>query len=61
VLVAVRNENLGEAVRVLEQTQGGAAVLYFGNNPRGRARLPHLSGPTFMGFPAWAESWRTAW
>jgi 2-dehydropantoate 2-reductase len=52
VLVALRRDHFRGAVDQLAQLSGSPVVLFFGNNPDGRAALPDdLPGPVFLGFP----------
>ena len=52
VLVALRRDHFRSAVGQLAQLSGSPLVLFFGNNPDGRAALPaDLPGPVFLGFP----------
>jgi 2-dehydropantoate 2-reductase len=52
VLVAVRREQLASACADLAVLAGKPAVVFFGNNPAGRAAIPgDLPGDTYLGFP----------
>jgi 2-dehydropantoate 2-reductase len=52
VLVAVRREQLASACADLAVLTGKPAVVFFGNNPAGRAAIPgDLPGDTYLGFP----------
>lgn len=52
VLIAVRADQLGPAASALRSLAGRPALLFFGNNPSGRAALPaDLPGTTNLGFP----------
>jgi 2-dehydropantoate 2-reductase len=52
VLVALRRDHFLSAAAQLAPLSGSPAVLFFRNNPDGRAGLPaDLPGPTFLGFP----------
>ena len=52
VLVAVRRVQLASACADLAVLAGKPAVLFFGNNPAGRAAIPgDLPGDTYLGFP----------
>jgi 2-dehydropantoate 2-reductase len=52
VLVALRRDHFRSAVPQLAQLSGSPLVLFFGNNPDGRAALPaDLPGPVSLGFP----------
>ncbi len=52
VLIAVRAEQAGPVAGSLPDLRGRPALLFFGNNPAGRAALPAgLPGPAHLGFP----------
>jgi 2-dehydropantoate 2-reductase len=52
VLVAVRRDQLASACAGLAVLAGKPAVVFFGNNPAGRAAIPgDLPGDTYLGFP----------
>jgi 2-dehydropantoate 2-reductase len=52
VMVTVRREQLTATFSDLRWLAGRPAVVFFGNNPGGRAVLPYdLTGDVFMGFP----------
>jgi 2-dehydropantoate 2-reductase len=52
VLVAVRADQLASACAELTGLQGAPAVLFFGNNPDGRAAIPAaVPGVVQLGFP----------
>jgi 2-dehydropantoate 2-reductase len=52
VLVAVRADQLASACAELTGLQGAPAVLFFGNNPGGRAAIPAtVPGAVQLGFP----------
>jgi 2-dehydropantoate 2-reductase len=52
VLVAVRSDQLAAAATRLAQMTGQPTVLFFGNNPAGRAAINvHIPGRVFLGFP----------
>jgi 2-dehydropantoate 2-reductase len=52
VLVAVRRDQLASACAELAVLAGKPAVVFFGNNPAGRAALPGgLPGDAYLGFP----------
>jgi 2-dehydropantoate 2-reductase len=52
VLVAVRADQLASACAELAGLQGTPAVLFFGNNPGGRAAIPAaVPGAVHLGFP----------
>ena len=52
VLVAVRADQLTSACAALTGLQGAPAVLFFGNNPGGRAAIPAtVPGTVQLGFP----------
>jgi 2-dehydropantoate 2-reductase len=52
VLIAVRADQLGSVTAPLHDLPGVPALLFFGNNPAGRAALPDgLPGPAHLGFP----------
>jgi ketopantoate reductase len=52
VLVALRRENLDGLERQLARLSGEPQLVFFGNNPRGRAGLPAgLPGEVDLGFP----------
>jgi 2-dehydropantoate 2-reductase len=52
VLVALRRDHLASAAAQLATLSGRPLVLFFGNNPDGRAGLPaNVSGQVFLGFP----------
>ena len=52
VLVAVRREQLASACAGLAVLAGKPAVLFFGNNPAGRAAIPgDVPGQVYLGFP----------
>jgi 2-dehydropantoate 2-reductase len=52
VLVAVRRDQLASACAELAVLAGKPAVVFFGNNPQGRAALPgDLPGDAYLGFP----------
>jgi 2-dehydropantoate 2-reductase len=52
VLVALRRDHLPSAADQLAMLSGRPLVLFFGNNPDGRAGLPsEVSGAVFLGFP----------
>jgi 2-dehydropantoate 2-reductase len=52
VLVALRRDHLGGVARELAMLSAEPLILFFGNNPKGRAGLPSgLPGPVQMGFP----------
>ncbi len=52
VLVAVRCDQLASACAGLAVLAGRPAVVFFGNNPAGRAAIPgDLPGDAYLGFP----------
>jgi 2-dehydropantoate 2-reductase len=52
VLVAVRRDQLASACAGLAVLAGKPAVVFFGNNPAGRAAIPgDLPGDAYLGFP----------
>lgn len=52
VLVALRRDHLPSAADQLARLSGRPLVLFFGNNPDGRAGLPaDVPGAVFLGFP----------
>jgi 2-dehydropantoate 2-reductase len=52
VLLSVRADQLGPAVGPLRGLPGMPVLLFFGNNPYGRAGLPgDLPGISYLGFP----------
>ena len=52
VLVAVRRDQLASACARLAVLAGKPAVVFFGNNPAGRAAIPgDLPGDAYLGFP----------
>jgi 2-dehydropantoate 2-reductase len=52
VLVAVRRDQLASACAELTVLSGKPAVVFFGNNPAGRAAIPgDLPGDACLGFP----------
>jgi len=52
VLVAVRRDQLASACAELAVLAGKPAVVFFGNNPAGRAAIPgDLPGDAYLGFP----------
>jgi 2-dehydropantoate 2-reductase len=52
VLVAVRRDQLASACAGLTVLAGTPAVVFFGNNPAGRAAIPgDLPGDAYLGFP----------
>jgi 2-dehydropantoate 2-reductase len=52
VLVAVRRDQLASACADLAVLAGKPAVVFFGNNPAGRAAIPgDLPGDAYLGFP----------
>jgi 2-dehydropantoate 2-reductase len=52
VLVAVRRDQLASACAELAVLTGEPAVVFFGNNPAGRAAIPgDLPGDAYLGFP----------
>jgi 2-dehydropantoate 2-reductase len=52
VLVAVRRDQLASAFAGLKVLAGKPAVVFFGNNPSGRAAIPaDLPGDVYLGFP----------
>jgi 2-dehydropantoate 2-reductase len=52
VLVAVRRDQLASACDSLAGLAGNPAIVFFGNNPAGRAAIPGgLPGDVFLGFP----------
>ena len=52
VLVAVRRDQLASACAELAALAGKPAVVFFGNNPAGRAAIPgDLPGDVYLGFP----------
>jgi 2-dehydropantoate 2-reductase len=52
VLVAVRRDQLAAACAGLAVLAGRPAVVFFGNNPAGRAAIPgSLPGDAYLGFP----------
>jgi 2-dehydropantoate 2-reductase len=52
VLVAVRRDQLASACAQLAVLAGKPAVVFFGNNPTGRATIPgDLPGDAYLGFP----------
>ena len=52
VLVAVRRDQLASACGSLAGLAGNPAIVFFGNNPAGRAAIPgDLPGDVFLGFP----------
>jgi 2-dehydropantoate 2-reductase len=52
VLVAVRLEQLAAACAELTGLAGKPAIVFFGNNPAGRAAITRgISGDTYLGFP----------
>ena len=52
VLVAVRRDQLASACAGLTGLAGQPAIVFFGNNPAGRAAIPgDMPGDTYLGFP----------
>ena len=52
VLVAVRRDQLASASAELAVLAGNPAVVFFGNNPAGRAAIPgDVPGEVYLGFP----------
>src|SRR3984885_11581171 len=52
VLVAVRRDQLASTFARLAVLAGRPAVVFFGNNPSGRAAIPHdVPGDVYLGFP----------
>ncbi|MFY9928309.1 MAG: 2-dehydropantoate 2-reductase N-terminal domain-containing protein [Streptosporangiaceae bacterium] len=52
VLVAVRRDQLASACARLAVLTGKPAVVFFGNNPSGRAAIPgDVPGDVYLGFP----------
>ena len=52
VLVAVRRDQLASACAGLAVLAGKPAVVFFGNNPAGRAAIPgDMPGDVYLGFP----------
>ena len=52
VLVAVRRDQLASACAGLAVLAGKPAVVFFGNNPAGRAAIPgDVPGDAYLGFP----------
>ena len=52
VLVAVRRDQLASACAELAVLTGKPAVVFFGNNPAGRAAIPgDVPGEVYLGFP----------
>jgi 2-dehydropantoate 2-reductase len=52
VLIAVRRDQLASACAGLAVLAGRPAVVFFGNNPAGRAAIPgDLPGDAYLGFP----------
>jgi 2-dehydropantoate 2-reductase len=52
VLVAVRRDQLASACARLTALAGMPAIVFFGNNPAGRAAVPgNLPGDVYLGFP----------
>ena len=52
ILVAVRRDQLASACAGLAVLAGKPAVVFFGNNPAGRAAIPgDLPGDVYLGFP----------
>ena len=52
VLVAVRRDQLASACAELTGLAGKPAVVFFGNNPAGRAAIPgNVPGEVYLGFP----------
>jgi 2-dehydropantoate 2-reductase len=52
VLVAVRRDQLASACAGLAVLAGKPAVVFFGNNPSGRAAIPgDVPGDVYLGFP----------
>jgi 2-dehydropantoate 2-reductase len=52
VLVAVRREQLASACAGLTGLAGKPAIVFFGNNPAGRAAITgDMPGDTYLGFP----------
>ena len=52
VLVAVRRDQLASACARLTVLAGMPAVVFFGNNPSGRAAIPgYVPGDVYLGFP----------
>jgi 2-dehydropantoate 2-reductase len=52
VLVAVRRDQLASACAGLAVLAGKPAVIFFGNNPSGRAAIPDdVPGDVYLGFP----------
>src|SRR5580693_9226540 len=52
VLVAVRRDQLASACAGLAVLAGKPAVVFFGNNPAGRAAIPgDVPGEVYLGFP----------
>jgi len=52
VLVAVRRDQLASACAELAVLAGKPAVVFFGNNPSGRAAIPgDVPGDVYLGFP----------
>ncbi len=52
VLIGVRADQIGSVTGPLRGLPGTPSLLFFGNNPAGRAALPDgLPGPAHLGFP----------
>ena len=52
VLIAVRRDQLASAFAELAVLDGKPGVVFFGNNPSGRAAIPDdLPGDVYLGFP----------
>jgi 2-dehydropantoate 2-reductase len=52
VLIAVRRDQLASAFAELALLAGKPAVVFFGNNPSGRAAIPgDVPGDVYLGFP----------
>jgi 2-dehydropantoate 2-reductase len=52
VLIAVQNEQLGSVYETLAAVRGSPTLLFFGNNPAGKAGIPQsLPGTVRLGFP----------
>ena len=52
VLVTVRREQLASTYAALASLAGTPAIVFFGNNPAGRAGLPGgMPGEVYLGFP----------
>lgn len=57
VLVAVRRDQLASACAGLAVLGGKPAIVFFGNNPAGRAAIAgDMPGDVYLGFPASAVS-----